>query len=66
MHYKYLNNPKGGIEVLKKKWRYLVEVCRENNANLKRCTWRRKIPIKQAGLDFVLLSENSNAQSITC
>lgn len=58
MNYKHLNNPKARIEVLKLMETFnLVDIFRENNANLKRYTWRRKSPIKQARLDFFLISE---------
>lgn len=58
MNYKHLNNPKARKEVLKLMETFnLVDIFRENNANLKRYTWRRKSPIKQARLDFFLISE---------
>lgn len=58
MNYKHLNNPKARIEVLKLMETFnLVDIFRENKANLKRYTWRRKSPIKQARLDFFLISE---------
>lgn len=58
MNYKHLNNPKARMEVLKLIDTFnLVDIFRETNPNLKRYTWRRKNPIKQARLDFFLISE---------
>lgn len=58
MNYKSLNNPKSRLELLR-----LIEILnlkdffRENNPNLKKYTWRRKTPVKQARLDFFLISD---------
>nr|XP_034320385.1 uncharacterized protein LOC105331900 isoform X1 [Crassostrea gigas] len=57
MNYKSLNNPKSRLELLR-----LIEILnlkdffRENNPNLKKYTWRRKTPVKQARLDLFLIS----------
>lgn len=58
MNYKSLNNPKSRLELLR-----LIEILnlkdffRENNPNLKKYAWRRKTPVKQARLDFFLISD---------
>lgn len=54
MNYKHINNPKGRMEVLKfiETFNLVdIHVFRETNPKLKRYTWRRKNPIKQAKLD---------------
>lgn len=49
MNYKHLNNPKVRIKVLNLMETFnLVDIFRKNNANLKRYSWRRNSPIKQA------------------
>ena len=59
MNYKNLNNPKSRMEVLKMiEILNLKDIFRENNPNLKRFTWRKKNPIKQARLDYFLISES--------
>ena len=59
MNYKYLNNPNARQEVIKLMDELnLKDIYRENNPNIKRFTWRRKNPIKQARLDFFLVSES--------
>ena len=57
--YKYqnINNPKARIELLKMiKSHNLSDVYRSFNPNTKRYTWRKQNPIKQARLDFFLIS----------
>ena len=59
MNYKNINNPKAREELLNlMDGLNLVDVFRINNPELKRFTWRRKNPIKQARLDFFLMSES--------
>jgi exonuclease III len=59
MNYKNMNNPKAREELLSlMDGLNLVDVFRINNPELKRFTWRRKNPIKQARLDFFLMSES--------
>ena len=59
MNYKNLNNPKARLEVFN-----LIEnldikdVFREIYPEKKRYSWRKKTPIKQARLDFFLVSES--------
>ena len=59
MNYKDLNNPKARLEVFN-----LIEnldikdVFREIYPEKKRYSWRKKTPIKQARLDFFLVSES--------
>ena len=53
MNYKHLNNPQARIVVLRLiETLSLVDIFRENAPNLRRYTWRRKNPIKQARLDY--------------
>ena len=57
-NYKNINNPKARdrlIEYLE--INHVTEPFRENNPQLKRYTWRRRNPLKQARLDFFLTSE---------
>lgn len=59
MNYLHLNNPNSRQEVLNLMDNFnLKDIYRSNNAELKRYTWRRKNPIKQARLDFILISES--------
>ena len=59
MNYKHLNNPKARLELFKlMDTLNVVEIFRINNPHLKRYTWRKKNPIKQARLDFFLISES--------
>lgn len=64
MNYKNLNNPKARTEVLKLIDTFnLKDVFREQCPFLKRYTWRKKNPIKQARLDFFLISESLQTMS---
>lgn len=58
-NYKFVNNPKNRnqiIETMRNK--NLIDPFRENYPSLKRYTWRKKNPLKQARLDYFLISEN--------
>lgn len=58
--FKYLreNNPKNKIEIEKLKSKFnLVDPWRIKNPNARKYTWGRKNPVKQARLDFFLVSE---------
>lgn len=58
-NYKGINNKKARDEVLKLiDDKYLIDPFRENFPTLKRFTWKRKNPCKQARLDYFLVSEN--------
>ena len=58
-NYKCLNNPKAREEVLDIiNTKYLVDPFRENFPTLKKFTWRKRNPCKQARLDYFLISEN--------
>ena len=58
-NYKYVNNPKARDRVLKFiDEKNAIDMFRENNPELKRYTWRKRNPLKQARLDFFLTSEN--------
>ena len=57
--YKQINNKKARDRVLEIMENYnLIDVYRQYNPEKRRYTWRRKNPIKQARLDFFLISEN--------
>ena len=59
MNYINHNNPKATAEVLKlMDILNLKDIFRDNHPDLKRYTWRRKNPVKQARLDFFLISES--------
>lgn len=52
------NNPKNKIEIEKIKSKFnLVDPWRIKNPNVRKYTWSRKNPVKQARLDFFLVSE---------
>ena len=58
-NYKHINNKKAHEKILDLKETYsLFDPYRESHPNQRRYTWRRKTPIKQARLDFFLISEN--------
>ena len=58
MNYKHLNNSQARKELLRLiETLSLVDIFRENAPNLRRYTWRRKNPIKQARLNYFLISE---------
>ena len=58
-NYKHIYNPKAK-EVVENMILELelTDVWRENNPQCKRYTWRKPIPLKQARLDFILLSDH--------
>lgn len=59
-NYKHINNPKARNCILKLiKEKNLFDPFRESFPTLKRYTWRRKNPLKQARLDFFLVSEET-------
>lgn len=58
-NYKGINNVKAREEVIKLvNEKYLIDPFRENFPELKRFTWKKKNPCKQARLDYFLISEN--------
>lgn len=58
-NYKHVNNPKARDRVLKFiDEKNAIDMFRETNPELKRYTWRKRNPLKQARLDFFLTSEN--------
>ena len=57
-NYRNINNPKARDQLLEYIDTYhIIDPFRENCPQLKRYTWRRRNPIKQARLDFFLTSE---------
>ena len=59
MNYKHLNNPKARKEVLKLMDELnLKDIFREMYPTLIRYSWRKRNPLKQARLDFFLISES--------
>ena len=66
-NYLHLNNKKAQEKVCEIKSHFnLIDPFRDNNPSLKRYTWRRKNPIKQARLDYFLITENLLSSSSTC
>lgn len=58
-NYLHVNNPQAREKVMEIiEERCLVDPFRELNPELRRYTWRKKTPFKQARLDFFLLSDN--------
>lgn len=58
-NYIHINNPRAKEFVLNMKEDYnLVDPFRELNDEMKRYTWRKPTPLKQARLDFFLISES--------
>jgi len=58
-NYTQINNRKAMEKVLEIKESYcLFDPYRESHPNAKRYTWRKKRPLKQARLDYFLVSEN--------
>ena len=58
-NYKHVNNIKARASILKIiDENNLFDACRELHPSTKRYTWRRRNPLKQARLDFFLLTEN--------
>ena len=58
-NYLHINNPRSReklLEVISDKG--LIDIYREQNENTRRYTWRKKNPLKQARLDFFLVSES--------
>lgn len=58
-NYKSVNNAKARerlLEIIASK--YIIDPFRENYPTLKRYTWRKKNPLKQARLDYFLVSES--------
>ena len=57
-NYKYVNNPRAREKVLEFiESNYLTDPFRENHPEVKRYSWRKRNPLKQARLDFFLTSE---------
>lgn len=57
--YKHINNSKARDKVLEIIDNFsLIDIFREHHETLKRYTWRRTSPRKQARLDYFLVSEN--------
>lgn len=58
-NYVNINNPKARKTVLQLiENKNMVDCFREHNPDIKRFTWRKKKPLKQARLDFFLISDN--------
>ena len=58
-NYKHVNNPKARDQVIEMlNTNNMIDPFRENFPMLKRYTWRKKTPLKQARLDYFLISEN--------
>lgn len=58
-NHKYINNPKAREKVIEIIENYaLIDIFREHHPDIKRYTWRKRNPLKQARLDFFLVSEN--------
>ena len=57
-NYKHINNPKARDQILENiETLHLTDIWRAFNIDENRYTWRRKSPIKQAHLDYFLISE---------
>ena len=57
-NYKYINNAKAKEKSEELQYQYnLIDPFRDQNPDTKRYTWRRKNPLKQARLDYFLVSE---------
>ena len=58
-NYKHINNPKARDKVIEMiNTKNMIDPFREMYPDLKRFTWRKKNPLKQARLDYFLISEN--------
>ena len=58
-NYKHINNKKAHEKILDIKNTYsLFDPYRESHPNQRRYTWRKKSPVKQARLDYFLISES--------
>ena len=66
-NYLHVNNPKARDKVLSiiDEWS-LIDPFRELYPDIRRYTWRKKTPFKQARLDFFLFSENMLTNLINC
>ncbi|KAK6186929.1 hypothetical protein SNE40_006185 [Patella caerulea] len=67
-NYLHVNNPKSKQTVIENIAKFdLIDVFREIYPTLKRYTWRKKNPVKQARLDYFLISQNliSKLEKIT-
>ena len=66
-NYIHMNNKKAHEKILLIKDSHsLLDPFREHNPLLRRYTWRKKNPVKQARLDYFLISENLLASINTC
>ena len=58
-NYKNINNAKSRLKLTELKHQYnMIDPFRDLYPDMKRYTWRRKNPLKQARLDFFLISED--------
>ena len=57
-NYKNINNPNRELLLDYMETNDIIDSFRESNPQLKRYTWRRRNPLKQAKLDFFLTSES--------
>ena len=58
-NYKHINNKKAHENILEIKETFsLYDPVRKSHPSQKRYTWRKKTPLKQARLDYFLISEN--------
>ncbi len=65
-NYKHVNNPNAKKMVLSMKEELdLYDPWRENNIDIKRFTWRKSNPVKQARLDYFLVSRNLENSIVT-
>lgn len=55
-NYFHLNNPKARDKVIEKNKSIQFNIFRETHPDKKRYTWRKPTPLKQARLDFFLIS----------
>ena len=55
-NYKHLNNPKARLSVLNISDLNLLDIYRNTHQSIRRYTWRKRNPLKQARLDFFLVS----------
>ena len=64
-NYKHVNNPKSREKLLEFiESNNIIDPLRENHPELKRYSWRRRNPFKQARLDFFLTSETNLTQFV--
>lgn len=58
-NYLHINNPKARQVVIEQMNNHnLIDICREFYPDVKRYTWRKPNPLKQARLDFILVSNS--------